>query len=204
MNDDRNAAVGLPARGWRRSARRNRSPSPHRRMRRSSGLRHVLEREVEVGHARGADGVDQRVGELGGIEVEQPDPVDRARPRPRPAGRWRRALARVPAVGRPGPGPRARPRGTPQRPSTSARIDVDRPATLRAPERRDGAEAAGPVAALGHLDVGPRRAARRPGQVRAGRRRDRRSTRRRRPRVTGTPKPTTASTSGRAAASSAP
>ena len=36
---------------------------------------------------------------------------------------------------------------------------------LLAPERRDGAEAADPVAALGHLDVGPRGAGGRAGQL---------------------------------------
>src|SRR3546814_15734100 len=36
---------------------------------------------------------------------------------------------------------------------------------LRAPEARDGAEAAGLVAALGHLHVGPRDRARRAGQA---------------------------------------
>src|SRR3546814_15507562 len=42
---------------------------------------------------------------------------------------------------------------------------LDRAGALRAPEARDGAEAAGLVAALGHLHVGPRGRARRAGQV---------------------------------------
>ena len=42
---------------------------------------------------------------------------------------------------------------------------VERTAALLAAERRDGAEPARPVAALGHLDVGPRGARRGPGQV---------------------------------------
>ena len=41
--------------------------------------RHVLQGEVEIGNARGADRVDQLVVELGRIEVQQPHPVDTGR-----------------------------------------------------------------------------------------------------------------------------
>ena len=58
------------------------APAAHAAQQRA---RHVLEREVEVRHAGGADGVDQRVGEVGRVQVEQPDPVDPGRHGLRPA-----------------------------------------------------------------------------------------------------------------------
>ena len=124
----------------------------------------MLQREVEVGHAGGADRVDQLVGEVGRVEVEQPHPVD-----PCGHGLDEGTMARVPT---PLVAPVAgevlghehdlRP---PASSSTSARIDSTVRDALRAAEAGDGAEAAGPVAALGHLHVGPRRRAGRPGQV---------------------------------------
>ena len=176
------------------------APAPHAAQQRP---RHVLQRQVEVRHAGGADGVDERVGEVGRVEVEQPHPRRPARPRPRPAARSLRRRRPGRARRRRGPGRRAR---------SPARLELRRPrrgstsidaAALRAAEARDGAEAAGPVAALGHLHVGPRRGATPARQVRAGRSRQRRRPGLR-PRVTGTPKPATASTSGSAAASSSP
>jgi hypothetical protein len=41
----------------------------------------VLEGEVEVGHAGSADGVDQPVGEVARVQVQQPDPGDARRHR---------------------------------------------------------------------------------------------------------------------------
>ena len=64
--------------------------------------RHVLEREVEVGHARVEDGLDQLVGQAGRVEVEQPGALD---PRPTTA-RVRAAMGDGPLamrVRRPGP-----------------------------------------------------------------------------------------------------
>ena len=49
------------------------APAPHARQERAGD---VLEGEVEVGHARMEDGVDQLVGQARGIEVEQPGAVD--------------------------------------------------------------------------------------------------------------------------------
>ena len=52
------------------------APSTHAAQQRR---RHVLQRQIEVGHARRTDGIDERVGEIGGIEVEEPDPIDARR-----------------------------------------------------------------------------------------------------------------------------
>ena len=167
------------------------------------------------------DGVDERVVEGRGVQIQQADTrsTRRARRRTRPTmGRGRPGRTRH-AVGRAAvEAPRGQVLGHEDHLAHAVAELVDlgqhdvfgaRP--LQAPERRDGAEAAAPVAALGHLDVGPRRARRRDGAGSGGRRTGgpRRSTRRsvrvpsgRRPRVTGTPKPATRSTSGRAAASS--
>ena len=106
MNEDRKVAVGSAAR-MSAMRRRKRSPSPQRRMPRQERPGDVLEGEVEVGHARMEDGVDQLVGQARGIEVEQPGAVDAlghgaGAARPRASGR-RRPSARdrtVAPVGR--------------------------------------------------------------------------------------------------------
>ena len=121
-------------RGCRRCGSRNRSPSPHRRMRRSSGGDTCCSDRSKYGHAGGADGVDQPVGEVRRVQVQQPDAVDplghrldqrrRSARSPRRPGRARR---------RPGPGRRARS------PGASSGVDlgedvVDGPRPLRAAE----------------------------------------------------------------------
>ncbi len=61
--------------------------------------RHVLQGEVEVGDPGGADGVDQGLGEVGRVQVEQPHPVH-------PLGhRAARAAPMAALCRRPGPGP---------------------------------------------------------------------------------------------------
>ena len=52
------------------------APTPHAG---EEGPRHVLQREVEVRHPGGEDGVDQLVGQPGGIEVQQPGALDAGR-----------------------------------------------------------------------------------------------------------------------------
>ena len=136
------------------------APAPHAPQQRR---RHVLQRQVEVRHAGGADRVDQRVGEVGRVEVEQPHPVDPGRPRPRRAGRCALADALVAAEG-------GEVLGDEHDLARLERVDLvedrlDRARPLRAAERRDGAEPAGAVAALGHLHVGPRARRGRAGQV---------------------------------------
>ena len=49
------------------------APPPHAPHQRRG---HVLERQVEVRHRPGAHQLDQLVGELGGVQVQQPHPVD--------------------------------------------------------------------------------------------------------------------------------
>ena len=70
--------------------------------------RHVLERQVEVGHTGGEHGLDQLVGQPGGIEVEQPGALDLRRHGAGEGGNGRRAVGdagpatgarAVPAVG---------------------------------------------------------------------------------------------------------
>ena len=198
--DERRAEGGVGS-AARMSAmrRRKRSPSPQRRMRARQRAGHVLEGEVEVGHAGGEDRLDQLVGRA-------PTGTGRGAG----CGRPRSATARVrAAMGDGGRACRAggsaragavaavggevlghehdlaqrrravRWRDPRQSASTSARIVVGGPRPLLAPERRDGAEAADAVAPLGHLHVGPRGAGGGPGQVEqveaAGRRRRRRA-----------------------------
>ena len=68
---------------------------------------HVLQREVEVGHAGREDGLDQLVGQPGGVQVEQPGALDPGRHGPGEGGEWvRRPLAM--RFRRPGP-ERSRP-----------------------------------------------------------------------------------------------
>ncbi len=71
MNDERNAASGKRVRIVVDASQEPIAvaPPPHAPQ---QGLRHVLQREVEVGHAGVADDVDQVVGEVRRIQVEQP------------------------------------------------------------------------------------------------------------------------------------
>ena len=135
-------------------------PAPHPAQQPS---RDVLQRQVEVGHPGGDDGVDQLAGEVRRVQVQQPDPLhqlvhrlhQRDDPPPPPA--------LVPAVGGQVLGHQHRlfhPEG--------GHLFQDRlegPAALGAPEAGDGAEPAGPVASLGDLHIGPRPGRRGPGQV---------------------------------------
>ena len=107
--------------------------------------------------------VDQLVGEVARVEVEQADPVDPLGHRPTSGHEVAAAAALVAAVG-------GQVLGHQHDLAGAELVDlgqqvVERAAALLAPEPRDGAEAAGPVAALGHLQVGPRRRRRRAGQV---------------------------------------
>ena len=128
-------------------------------------LRHVLQREVEVRAPAAADHVDQTVGEVRGIQVEEADPRDRrgdasrraARSSPRPGRRRPCRTTRGPARRARSPARRAG--------STSARIDSGVRLRCGPRKRGDRAEAARAVAALGDLHVRPRRRRRRPGQV---------------------------------------
>ena len=141
----------------------------------------VLQREVEVGHPGGEDGVDQGVVEGGRVEVEQPGPGH-------PLGHRRHQLhdGSLTADGRP-VDPRLGPAGgavegeggevlgdqhhffelAGGRAELVGLVEdrLGRTGALLAPERRDGAEPAVPVAAFGHLDVRPGGGGRRPGQV---------------------------------------
>jgi hypothetical protein len=126
----------------------------------------VLQRQIEVGDARGADRVDEPVGEVGRVEVEQPHPVD---PRRDPVDQRHDPALAPPLV--------AAERGEVLRhehhlahAGVGEAFDLGedrlhRPAALLAPEAGDGAEPAGAVAPLGHLDVGPRPGGARPRQV---------------------------------------
>ena len=195
--------------------RRKRSPSPQRRIRRSSGLLTCCSDRSKYGTPESTDRVDQRVAEVARVEVEQPHPVDPVRRPPARAARWRRHRAHP---GRSLPyDARSWATSTISRApswSTSVEDRRDVAAALRAPERRDRAEPAPAVAALGDLHVGPRHRRLRAGQVEQVERRDRNGAdrdqlARRRSARRGrlgepTPKPATWSTSGSAAASSSP
>ena len=88
--------------------RRNRSPSPQRRIRRSSGADTCCSDRSKYGTPVAQIASLQPVGQVGRVQVQQAHPVDaRARP-PRRAGRWRarRGLGR--ARSSPGPARRAR------------------------------------------------------------------------------------------------
>ena len=151
--------------------------------------RNVLQREVEVGHAGGENGLDQRVVERRRVEIEKPGPADPFRHRGHqvddrsPAARGRTVEPRARSSrstgrgrttrgpGRPAP-PRGASRSGPPSWSTSARIDSVGARPLFAPERGDGAESAVPIASLGDLDVRPRCRGRRSRQVQQVERRD--------------------------------
>ena len=184
------------------------APSPHPPQQR---LRDVLEREVEVRDARTDDRVDQLVGEVGRVEVEQPHPVDHVgdllhERHDRPCTELGRAVLAV----------AGEVLGDEDDLLRAELLDLaedrrDVPAALRTAERRNGAEPARAVAALGDLDVRPRRRRRGPRQVQQVEQRQRGGAppitvrpAGLRPSATGTPKPATWSTSGSASASSAP
>ncbi len=133
--------------------------------------RDVLQREVEVRHARGDDGLDQLIGQPRGIEIEQPGALHAGRHGAGERGDGRRAVGNAGAPARSGPvtavggeilgdehdlaqGRRA-VGGDAQRVDLGQHL-LGRTGPLLAPERRDGAEATDAIATLGHLDVGPR------------------------------------------------
>ena len=184
---------------------RNRSPSPQRRMRRTSGADTCCSERSKYGHAGGEHRVDEPRRELGRVEVEQPHPRARGRPPPPPAGRspWCPRPGRARSWRGPGRPARSPARRSAASSSTSARIcSIDRercgprklgmaqkPHALSQPSATftyaHGAAAGG----RGRFSRSKLGSGGRPGL---------------RPRVTGTPKPATASTSGSASASSAP
>ena len=128
--------------------------------------RHVLEREVEVGHARGQDGAHQAVGEVRRVQVQQAHPRHPARHR---LDQGYEVLGAHPLIA-----PVAGQVLGHQHDLLCAAGHqlvhlgedlLDGAGALRAAEARDGAEAARLVAALGHLHIGPGHRRRRPGQV---------------------------------------
>ena len=145
------------------------------------GTGHVLQRQVEVGHAGGQDGLDQRIVQARRVQIQQPSALY-------PLGHGPHQVHDG-AVGTHGGAFGAghrRSRGTVE--SVGGQVlghqhdlaqdavsgtelvglgqdDLVGSGALLAPERRDGAEPAIAVTALGHLDVGPRGRGRRPGQV---------------------------------------
>ena len=176
-------------------------------------LADVLQRQVEVRHAGVADGVDEVVAEVARVEVQQADPVDAVGDgtHERDDGAGAELVGDVLAV-------RREVLGDEHDLPRLQLVDLGedrghRPAALRTAERRDGAEPARAVAALGDLDVRPRARRPRPGQVEQVEQRAARRAltgiERCGARVGGrassvTPNPATWSTSGRAAASSSP
>ena len=165
----------------------------------------VLQREVEVGHAGGEDGIDEPVGEVARVEVEQPDPRHPGGDRLARAARSRRppAASRLPAAATRSRPYDARSWATSTISWRAEGVDLvedrcDGPAALRPAEAGDGAEAARPVATLGDLHVGPRCRWPVGGAGSAGRSsaRGARPGPGLRPSVTGTPKPATRSTDG--------
>ena len=149
------------------------TPAPHAPTR---GRDDVLQRQVEVGHARGHDGVDRasrRAPRGTGRAAGPADPLRQAADEPTMGDGCR--------AGAPG-APRPR-RVAVEPPRRQVLGDEDHllhgvtelvhlgqhgsfgARSLQAPERRDGAEAAAPVTALGHLHIGPRGVGGGPGQV---------------------------------------
>ncbi len=150
------------------------APAAHAAQHRTRG---VLQRQVEVGHAGRQHGLDEGLGQVRGVEIQQSDPIDPFgdrlhqrddRPLPHPlvpavggqvlgdeddlssaVGVVAERLDLVtPATGRSWVGP--------DKTSDLRNNRLDRAGPLRPAEARDGTEPAGPVAALGDLDVGPR------------------------------------------------
>ena len=170
MNDDRNAASGSSARMPSMIVEEAVAAPPALHAPQQA-RRRVLQREVEVRddrrqleHRR-----DERVVHLGRVEVEQPharEPVRAQRVEPAQQRRERARLADVAAVPREVLGD--------EHDLGDALLDerahlgldrLGRARALLAAERRDGAERARAVAALGDLHVRPRRARRRPRQL---------------------------------------
>ena len=137
--DDEVAAerrVGL-ARRMSAMRRRKRSPSPHRRIRRSSGLLTCCRERSKYGTPDPQIDVDQLVGEVARVEVQQAHPVGPARPTPARAARSPRRRGRRggPCRTRRGPGRRGRsPRRRARRPRRGSR----RRRRLRCGPRNDG------------------------------------------------------------------
>ena len=71
----RNTAAGSRRRisSMRRQEPRAIAPAAHPPQQR---LADVLQREIEVRHAGGADGVDQGIAEVAGVEIQEPHAVD--------------------------------------------------------------------------------------------------------------------------------
>ncbi len=129
------------------------------------GLADVLQRQIEVRHARVADGIDQLVGQVARVEVEQARPVDARRHCPDQCNDRTCAelVGPVLAVARQVLGDEHDLAGFELVDLAQDRIDVA--AALRPAERRDRAEPARSIAPLGDLHVCPRAGALRPGQV---------------------------------------
>ena len=131
----------------------------------------MLQRQVEVRHTGGTHRVDQAVGEFGGIQVQQSDPVDPGSHRLHQGDDGLVAHALIPPVGGEVLGYQDNLPGV-------EGVDLSQhlthgAAALGSPERRDGAEPAGPITSLGHLHVGPRALRGRAGKVQKVERRSR-------------------------------
>jgi hypothetical protein len=128
-------------------------------------LADVLQREVEVRHARVADRIDQVVAQVARVQVQQPHPIDLVGDGPderddRAGAQLAGAILAV----------RGEVLGDEHDLTGFELVDLgedrcDVAAALRAAETRDGTEPAGAVAALGDLHVGPRHRRLRTGQV---------------------------------------
>ena len=132
--------------------------------------RHVLQREVEVRHARGEHGLNQLISQPGGVEVEQTGAIDAGRHGAGECSNGRRTVgdAGTPTRARAIPAVRSQVLSDEDDLAQGRRavgggaqgVDLGqhllrRTGALLAPERRDGAEAADAIAALGDLDVRP-------------------------------------------------
>ena len=156
MKLERKAASG-PAARMSSMRSRKRSPSPHRRMRRTSGADTCCSERSKYGTPVARMASTSRVGEVGRVEVEQPHPRHPRRHRLDQRDDRLGAHALVAAVAGQVLGDEHDLLGAAGDELVDLVEDlVDRPRALRAAEARDGAEAARLVAALGHLHVGPR------------------------------------------------
>ena len=161
--------VGLRGRGCRRCGAGTGRRRPSGACAAAAACDTCCSERSKYGTPRRADGVDQRVGEVGRVQVEQPGPRPPARDRldQRDDRRRRRARRVGPCRSRPGPGRRARSRGA--RAGRPRRGSTPRRGCAAARGSWDGAEPARAVAALGDLDVGPRRGRPAAGAGSAGR-----------------------------------
>ena len=131
----------------------------------------MLERQVEVGNARGADGVDQGVVEVRRVQVQQAGACGACRHGLDQRHDATLAAALVAAVGGEVLGHQ---HDFDRFELLDLREDLlERAAALGTAEAGDGAEAAGAVASLGDLHVCPRAGRRWPGQVQQVERRNR-------------------------------